>query len=292
MLLFQLSIFLLVLSMGHALNGYIYYENAFCSGEEFIEGTLVYTYGDEAYHTSLDGFTIDKYDGPCKYFHGGFFDFDYDIPDADTLTYTGYCMKCNGIVGCSETRDSCANFQSYSPMEYSGNTTVIEDEYILSLAKSTERILYRQVYNANTYLLKGLRLYSIIGAVIAMAGILVLLKKSITHVHHETIKRKAMEATMTFEDCMDCGELEQAIEIERRKSQLLQAEASLLIPSFMFESEKSLQRTVSMSNRTMSMRRTMSMQRPTGMKRTVSLSTAAKMKKTASAIVSPSASMT
>eukprot|EP00553_Chaetoceros_curvisetus_P011067 CAMPEP_0204637146 /NCGR_PEP_ID=MMETSP0717-20131115/35708_1 /ASSEMBLY_ACC=CAM_ASM_000666 /TAXON_ID=230516 /ORGANISM="Chaetoceros curvisetus" /LENGTH=97 /DNA_ID=CAMNT_0051656443 /DNA_START=48 /DNA_END=341 /DNA_ORIENTATION=+ len=97
---------------------------------------------------------------------------------------------------------------------------------------------------------------------------------------------------MTFEDCMDCGELEQAIEIERRKSHLLQTEASLLIPSFMFESEKSLQRTVSMSNRTMSMRRTMSMQRPTGMKRTVSLSTAAKMKKTASAIVPPSASMT
>ncbi len=292
MMLFQFIIFLLLLIMGHALNGYIYYEDAFCSGEEFIEGTLIYTYGDEAYHSSLDGFTVEKYDGPCKYFHGGFFDFDYDTPDADTLTYTGYCMKCNGVVGCSEERDSCAHFQSYAPMEYSGNTTMIEDEYILSLAGSTERILYRQIYNANTYPLKGLRLYSIIGAIIAMAGILLLLKKSITHVHHETIKRKAMEATMTFEDCMDCGELEQAIEIERRKSQLLQTEASLLIPSFMFESEKSIQQSVSMSKRTMSMRRTMSMQRPTNMQRTISLSTAASMKKTNSAVVTTSASMT
>jgi len=223
-----------------ALNGYLFYKDAVCSGENYIKGKLVFGYSSTSNETTLEGFTVDKYDGPCKYFRGGFFDFDYDNTDDDSLTRVGYCMQCDGVVGCSKTQDSCSNFASLKPVEDTDDDSYGRvDDYTLSRAMLAEDALYDQIYKSNTYLLKGFRLYSIIGGLIAMGALLGLLSMSIKYVHQETIERK------TSEDCgfacMDFKNLvtDQVITLERKKSELAQ-EAAVLIPSFMFESEKDL----------------------------------------------------
>lgn len=240
-MLFSILFLLQVLAISEAaLNGYLFYKDAVCSGEEYIKGKLVYGYGSNSNVTTLDGFTVDKYDGPCKYFRGGFFDFDYDNTDDDSLTRVGYCMQCDGVVGCAKTKNSCTDFASLKPSEDTDDDSYSQvDEYTISRATMAEDALYEQIYKSNTYLLKGFRLYSIIGGVVAMGALLGLLSTSIKYVHQQTIERKATEdcglACIDFKDLMT----DEVITLERKKSELAH-EAIVLIPSFIFESEKEL----------------------------------------------------
>ena len=100
----------------NALNAYLYYEDAQCTGDNYISGTLIYDYEDDAKSVyDIKGFQVEEYDGPCHYFSGGFYDFTYAEPQNGRYTSTGYCLKCNGVIGCSPTTDSCHEFSSLEP---------------------------------------------------------------------------------------------------------------------------------------------------------------------------------
>ena len=66
-----------------------------------------------AFQMSLD------YEGECGYYANGYMDVDnWDDSDDDAFG-TGYCVTCNGIVGCSSD-GTCDNFMTY-PVEASSS---------------------------------------------------------------------------------------------------------------------------------------------------------------------------
>ncbi len=97
------------------MNAYIYYKDAQCSNStNKILGTLVYGYSDQ--RMTGRGIVKKNYNGPCKYFDGGFYDFMYENKEkTGTFMLNGYCMTCHGVVGCSTTKNDCSGFQSYIP---------------------------------------------------------------------------------------------------------------------------------------------------------------------------------
>lgn len=176
-----------------ALKAYMFYENAECSGDEYIKGSLTYEYDD---YRSLNskGFIVDSYNGPCYYFEDGYFDFTNDINNnndldaVDEYMKQGYCTQCDGVYGCSSRKYSCENFFSISP----NNETYYEDAqdnnaYIITRAKQIQRVIKRQIQKENTVNFGGV----FIGA-IAMVVILGTLKYSITAI------KDLREATIGF----------------------------------------------------------------------------------------------
>ena len=97
----------------NALNAYLFYEDAQCSGAKSIRGSLVYEY-DDSTGMETDGFVIDAYNGPCNYFEGGYHDFLNDSDETDSDMTQGFCITCDGVVGCSASEDSCDEFYTIS----------------------------------------------------------------------------------------------------------------------------------------------------------------------------------
>ena len=165
------------------MNAYMYYENAKCSGDEYISGKLIYEYDDETNEPS-NGFTVRKYDGPCNYFRGGLYDF-YEEPARDgRYVVQGYCIKCNGVIGCSQSKNSCSEFSSIPPPSYYEEDDVngtytgeAYDEYLVSLAKEAEADIYEQIMASNIG--PNPRASELIGGAVSMVIILALLTASI-----------------------------------------------------------------------------------------------------------------
>ncbi len=94
------------------LEAYIYYKDAECVKNNMVSGTLVYAY--TAARMSGRGMIKENYYGPCKYFEGGYHDFMYGTMDGSYMK-TGYCINCNGVIGCTKTKYSCSDFQTLVP---------------------------------------------------------------------------------------------------------------------------------------------------------------------------------
>ncbi len=91
---------------------YIFYKNGKCNNyNTTITGTMVLAYNDE--RLSGRGRVHKHYYGNCKYFSGGFYDFEYEEDTFEILN--GYCIECNGIVGCTNIKNDCSGFQSEVP---------------------------------------------------------------------------------------------------------------------------------------------------------------------------------
>ncbi len=148
----SLSILSLSFKISHGLNAYLYYEDAVCTGDNYISGTLAYDYGDENKLYGLKGFTVEKYDGPCYYFRGGFYNFDYGEPENGLYMSQGYCLKCNGAVGCSPTTDSCREFASVEPTlsdDYFDDDTLYYSGFVKSEADTAKKLIKSRVYASN-----------------------------------------------------------------------------------------------------------------------------------------------
>lgn len=104
-------------SVGANSYAYIYYKDAQCSNStNKILGTLVYGYNEQ--RMKGRGIVKENYNGPCKYFDGGFYDFMYETKEkTGVFMLNGYCLQCHGVVGCSKTKNDCSGFQSYIPQE-------------------------------------------------------------------------------------------------------------------------------------------------------------------------------
>jgi len=105
---------------GH-LKAFIYYEDASCVDSNTISGTFIYAYSDTSM-SDEKGFSKKHYNSTCKYFKGGFYDFEYNSGNKEKM-YSGYCIKCNGTVGCTSKEGRCKYFQTAYPSEepyYSG----------------------------------------------------------------------------------------------------------------------------------------------------------------------------
>ena len=96
------------------MGAYVFYEDAKCMKDGTrIYGTFLYGYDDSRMQGK--GFTKENYYGPCKYFDGGYYDFMYSKSSGGSYMQNGYCITCNGVVGCSKTQDDCSDFQTSMP---------------------------------------------------------------------------------------------------------------------------------------------------------------------------------
>jgi len=194
------------------LNSYLYYENATCSGDTYIKGTVVYEYDDSSI-MNTDGFVVYDYNGPCNYFDGGSYNLRNGRAVDDIYMLEGYCMECNGAVGCSPVEGTCDEFYTIAPW----NETYYEDSaggnngYVIGTAKSIQQIIYQQLGNQSKIPIHNL----IVGA-IAMIGLLTLLSGSISAV------RTLQESNIDF--CND-GEEDESVNTDY--------ESNNLVPSFM-----------------------------------------------------------
>jgi hypothetical protein len=85
-----LSLFLFQIPRVHADAAYVYYEDAECISGNYIEGKLIFAYDTSS--MKGHGFTLKNYNGPCKYFEGGRFDFMYGSPNGSFMK-NGYCVR-------------------------------------------------------------------------------------------------------------------------------------------------------------------------------------------------------
>lgn len=96
------------------LSAYVYYEDAECASSSKIKGTFVYAYNDS--RMTGKGLVRKNYYGPCKFFEGGFHDFMYSKTTKNgSFMKNGYCVTCNGMVGCSSIKNNCKYFQTIVP---------------------------------------------------------------------------------------------------------------------------------------------------------------------------------
>mmetsp|Transcript_24542 Transcript_24542/g.36365 ORF Transcript_24542/g.36365 Transcript_24542/m.36365 type:complete len:231 (-) Transcript_24542:266-958(-) len=167
------GLLILVLAMQkycNALNAYLFYEDAQCSGTKSIRGSLVYEY-DDSTSTETEGFTIDAYNGPCNYFEGGYHDFLNDSDETDSDMIQGFCMTCDEVVGCSASEDSCDEFYTISPAndtDYAEANDQDDNAYIISSAKKFQKRVYSEVFPDET----TLSFYPILAGAISMVALL------------------------------------------------------------------------------------------------------------------------
>lgn len=92
-----------------AINAYIYYTDATCIDSETISGTFNLAYDS----SSLQGFGLsDDHNGECIYFTNGYIDISSGYSNIASSMVNGYCVECNGVVGCSSTQDSCDDIKT------------------------------------------------------------------------------------------------------------------------------------------------------------------------------------
>jgi len=180
----------------NALNAYLFYENAECSGTNYIRGSLVYEY-DDSTSTETEGFIIHAYNGPCNYFEGGYHDFLNDSNETDSDMTQGFCMTCDGVVGCSASEYSCDEFYTISAAndtDYEEANAQDNSTYVISSAKAFQK----RVFSVTIKEMKTPILQVIAGA-IAMVAMLVLLSRSISYVQ----KLEAFEFCDDNLNCLD-----------------------------------------------------------------------------------------
>jgi len=178
----------------NALNAYLFYEDAQCSGTKSIRGSLVYEY-DDSTSTETEGFTIDAYNGPCNYFEGGYHDFLNDSDETDSDMIQGFCMTCDEVVGCSASEDSCDEFYTISPAndtDYAEANDQDDNAYIISSANTFQKRVYsKAMKEMKTPILQ------VIAGAIAMVAMLVLFSRSISYV-------QKLEAYKFCDDKLSC----------------------------------------------------------------------------------------
>ena len=154
----------------NALNAYLFYENANCTGTKSIEGDLVYQY-DESSMMNTNGFIVDEYSGPCNYFGGGYHDFLNDSNDTDYEYMTeGFCMTCDGVVGCSASYDECDDFYTIVPTNDTGYAEANAQDnnaHVISSARSFQKQIYSELFAEDK-----LPLYPFYAGALAMVGLL------------------------------------------------------------------------------------------------------------------------
>mmetsp|Transcript_16166 Transcript_16166/g.19757 ORF Transcript_16166/g.19757 Transcript_16166/m.19757 type:complete len:224 (-) Transcript_16166:294-965(-) len=200
------------LTCNASLNAYVYYEDAECVKNNGIAGTLIYAYDDS--RMSGQGFVKESYYGPCKYFEGGYHDFMYDAYDGNYME-NGYCITCNGLIGCSATQYDCSDFQTSMPanpytlsIEQSSNnytsTSDSSDETIpYELVESVENAVYSEVSSSSQ---GSSPIYALLGA---FTGMIALLSMYTTWRVMKRLRRsKASVDTSDFLDGLDyCNQL-------------------------------------------------------------------------------------
>lgn len=189
-LIFALLLNLPILIQADGLKGYIYYEDAKCVDKKTIYGTLNFAYNDRS--LTSEGFSKKNFKGPCKYFDGGHFDFIYSDKSSSKGTFmkSGYCIKCNGVTGCTKTKNDCNDFQTILPEYpyYSGNQQQSSNRYGSASTTSTgsssgsleekiESSIYQEISRASD---SSFSTYLFLGILMGMMSLLVLLTRAST----------------------------------------------------------------------------------------------------------------
>ena len=149
---------------GFDLKAYIYYtDGASCiSNSDRISGTLIYAYNSN--RMSGRGIVKENYHGPCKYFDGGHYDFMYQRSSGSGSSYMldGYCIECNGMVGCTKTQNDCSDFQTSIPtnaytstgtnQQTNSSSTTVNVNATISLAvmDGVEASIYQEISGASS----------------------------------------------------------------------------------------------------------------------------------------------
>jgi hypothetical protein len=173
----------------NALSSYLYYENATCSGDTHIEGDVVYEYDDSS-SMNTNGFVVEEYNGPCNYLDGGSYNFWNGRAENDIYMTKGYCITCDGVIGCSPVYDTCDEFYTIAPT----NDTDYEENagenngYVIVTAKTVQDIIYVQLMEPQS----TIPITALVVGAISMVGLLALLSGSIAAV------KKLQESTMEF----------------------------------------------------------------------------------------------
>jgi hypothetical protein len=164
----------------NALNAYLFYEDAQCSGAKSIRGSLVYEY-DDSTGMETDGFVIDAYNGPCNYFEGGYHDFLNDSDETDSDMTQGFCITCDGVVGCSASEDSCDEFYTISAADdtdYAEANAQDNSTDVISSAKTFQKRVYSEAKKE----MKKIPIVQVIAGATAMVAMLLVLSRSISYV--------------------------------------------------------------------------------------------------------------
>jgi len=93
--LFSIAIF----ALGEINHSHLYYEDAKCLGEEEISGSMFLS-------SEKNVLKVENYSGRCKF---------VILLGTSKSESDGYCMSCDGVVGCSSTRNSCVGFSTNKP---------------------------------------------------------------------------------------------------------------------------------------------------------------------------------
>ncbi len=83
-------LFLAIIPQVDANAAYVYYEDAQCTSGGYIKGKLIFAF--DTYTMKGNGFTIKKYEGPCKYFENGRHDLEYNNGNDGSFMKNGYCI--------------------------------------------------------------------------------------------------------------------------------------------------------------------------------------------------------
>lgn len=160
---------------------YIFYKNGKCNNyNTTITGTMVLAYNDE--RLKGRGRVHKNYYGNCKYFDGGFYDFEYESDVFEILN--GYCIKCNGIVGCTNIKNDCSGFQSEIPSniytlsgdEQDSNSTYYGyDGDVYATADLVDYHVYAAIQGSQGYQTNSL--YQLAGVICAMTLLAFFAKK-------------------------------------------------------------------------------------------------------------------
>jgi hypothetical protein len=170
---FRICLIVATMLKCNALNSFLHYKNGECSGESNIKGTLIYEY-DYPKNLPNNGFMIESYNGPCYYLEGGFHNLENN-DNAQTSISKGYCMKCNGVLGCSGSKYDCNQFYTLAPKDADNQDTINYNTSVINEAIRVQRTIYRHVLLSNK-----LPISELLGGAVAIIFLLSLLTGSVT----------------------------------------------------------------------------------------------------------------
>lgn len=198
------SILVIIFKFTDAANAYLYYDNANCLSGGNVMGELYYVWDDK--NMKGKGKHIKKYTGTCKYFENGLFNTEFQTVDNGYMK-DGYCIVCQGMLGCTSKQYSCKYFQTIIPskqtykLSYNSTSNVsdVDDNQDTFDLEEVAENIYQEILRSNKYKSSSTYVYSLAAAAVATTAFFVVISASRTYYRRINLNRSVDPTCLTNE---------------------------------------------------------------------------------------------
>jgi hypothetical protein len=198
------SILAIIFKFTDAANAYLYYDNANCLSGGNVLGELYYVWDDK--NMKGKGRHIEKYKGTCKYFENGSFNTEFQTVDYGYMK-DGYCIICQGMLGCTSKQYSCKYFQTIIPSKQTyklsynstSNTSEEDTNQDTSDLEEVAENIYQEILSSNEYKSSPTYVYSLAGVAVAITAFFVAISSTRTYHRRMQLTRSVDPTCLTNE---------------------------------------------------------------------------------------------